>query len=68
MILRLLILVNAWVWGVEPWEPMNCDEWFAVAMSVVVLDAPAMIGIGVLLYCIIEQIKGKKKEGGDDGK
>lgn len=61
MILRLLILVNAWAWGVEPWKPVTNDEWCAVAMSVVMLDTPAMIGIGVLVYCIIKQIKEGKK-------
>ena len=61
MILRLLILVYAWMWGVEPWKPMTYDDWFPVAMSVIVLDVPAMIGIAVLVYCIIEQIKEGKK-------
>lgn len=61
MILRLLTFVYAWVWGVEPWKPVTHDDWLPVIMSVPLIDAPAIIGIGVLVYCIIEKIKEGKK-------
>ena len=57
MVLKILTVVYAWAWNVEPWTPNNGLGWSVVVLVSILVDPLASIGIGIVVREIIRKIK-----------
>ena len=57
MILKILTVVYAWAWNVEPWTPNEGLDWSVVVLVSIFVDPLASIGIGIVVREMIRKIK-----------
>lgn len=57
MILKILTVVYAWAWNVEPWTPNKGLDWSVVVLVSILVDPLASIGIGIVVREMIRKIK-----------
>ena len=57
MVLKILTVVYAWAWNVEPWTPNNGLGLSVVVLVSILVDPLASIGIGIVVREMIRKIK-----------
>ena len=57
MVLKILTVVYAWAWNVEPWMPNKGLDWSVVVLVSIFVDPIASIGIGIVVRAMIRKIK-----------
>lgn len=52
MLLKLLVVLYAWMWNVEPWQPAEPTDWVLVIMASLFLDVGALAAtvLGIIQY------------------
>lgn len=52
MLLKLLVVLYAWMWNVEPWQPADPTDWLLVILASLFLDGGALVAtvLGITQY------------------
>lgn len=59
MMVKLITVVYAWVWNVQPWQPTCKDDWGLIIGVSSLLDPIAVAGLTFAVIGIINHIRGR---------
>ena len=62
MMVKLITVVYAWVWNVQPWQPASKEDWGMIIGVSSLLDPVAIAGLAIAVTAIIRNIRGRRAE------